>query len=217
MLEHAIDRVTGRINKSIQDRAAGRLPELAVGLLESALNHWNANNWHIYDTKEANCTAQLYRWLREAQRAHIEYAVLSVELEHFVLTPAMLDGTESMTAAKRPDICISVGTRDLHVEAKRLRSDGSWCHDYVHHGMARFVASGYAAGTAMGLMVGYVQQPAMDDILVKVNQHVTTHPVMGSAHQLQSTSASVNGAWHASTHPRPADVAIELSHVWVLL
>lgn len=217
MLEGAIDRVTGRVNKSIQDRAAGRLPVLALGLLESALTHWSANNWHTYDTKEANCTAQLYRWLREAQRTHTRYAVLSVDLEHIVLTPAMLAGTESMAIAKRPDLCISVGARDLHVEAKRLRSDGSWCHDYVHQGMERFVASGYAAGDGAGLMVGYVQQPAMEDLLLKVNKHVATHPKMGLAHQLQSASVSVNGSWHTSTHPRPADATIGLSHVWVLL
>lgn len=217
MLERALDRVSGRVSMRIHDRAVRRLPDLAVGLVEVGLARWASNNWHTFDQLEVNCTGQLYRWLKEAQRADEQFHVLDIQIEHVILTPAMMAGLASAASAQRPDLRISVRGAGIHVEAKRLRVGGSWCRNYVHRGMARFVTSSYGSGEPLGLMVGYVQQANANGLLQRVNGFVQGHPAMGSEHQLAATSGNRHGSWHRSTHVRTADVAIQLLHVWVPL
>src|SRR5664279_692298 len=150
MLERALDRVSGRVSATLHERAARRLPDLTVDLIESALSRWAANNWHTFDALEENCTAQLYRWLQEAQRADLQFEMLRIQLEYVVLTADMLAGLASVRSARRPDLRISVRSGGIHVEAKRLATTGSRCRDYVHEGMARFVGSAYGSHEPLG-------------------------------------------------------------------
>ncbi|WP_156971381.1 hypothetical protein [Knoellia sinensis] len=190
---------------------------MAVGLIEAALARWEANDWHTYDELEVNCTGQLYRWLQEARRTEERFHVLGIQIEHVVLTPEMMEGLTSVVSAQRPDLYISVQGGGIHVEAKRLLSTGPWCRDYVKKGMSRFVSSSYGAGEALGLMIGYVQQPTGQDLLPRVNDFVKSHPAMGATHQLRGRAHAPRGAWHESTHVRDSDLPINLVHVWLTM
>lgn len=217
MLERLGDRFSGHVSARLQERAARRLPDLAVALMEAALGRWAANNWHTFDRREANCTSQLYRWLTEAKRADSRFALLVVQPEDVVLTASMLLGQQSATTARRADIRISVGELGIHLEAKRLAARGRWCHDYVYEGMARFVTSAYGAGEGLGMMIGYVQQPTSNGLLGRVNGFICSHASMGNAHQLAAAPGHSTGLWHESTHERVAGIAIKLLHVWVAM
>lgn len=217
MLERAVDRVTGRVSITLHQRAARRLPQLVEHLMTAALERWAANDWHTFDHLEVNCTAQLYRWLSEAQRADAGLAFLSVQIEHLILTPAMWAGDASVTTAHRPDIRLSIGQAGVAVEAKRLVTGGSWSHKYVHNGMARFVSSSYGAGEPSGLMVGYVQGSPANGILPAVNAQIEKHPLMGKGHQLNEEENAEHGTWYQSNHVRAKDAPIRLLHLWVVL
>ncbi len=215
MLEKALDRVSGRVSQALQQRAEQRFAEMIDALILVALQRWAGNNWRTFDDSEVNCTAQLYRWLKESKRSDARFNFVHVELEYVNLTPAMLVGDEPVTTAARPDLCFTIGHVGVHVECKRLQAHGAWCRDYVQKGMARFVDSVYGAGSPLGVMVGYVQQPAPDGLLGAVNGYVETHPSMGSDHRLVATQPAPFGLRHRSHHPRNPDIPIELSHIWV--
>ncbi len=217
MLERALDRVSGRVSQALQQRAERRFPEMVETLMRLALEMWAGNNWHTFDQREVNCTAQLYRWLMEAKRGEVQFSHLNIELEYLNLTPAMFAGVESVVTALRPDLRLGIGQVGIQLECKRLLAGGTWCHDYVHKGMQRFVSSSYGANDPRGVMVGYVQQATSDGLLGSVNGFVLTHPLMGVSHQLRTTLTEPYGSSHLSSHVRPTDVTIDLRHVWVVL
>lgn len=217
MLDRALDRVSGHVSVALHRRAARKLPKLAESLMEAALKRWAANNWHTFDQLEVNCTAQFYRWLKDAQRADNQLSFLNVEVEHVHLTRSMIAGEQSVVGARRPDVRISIGQAGIHVECKRLRLRGAWCRDYVQRGIARFVSSSYGFGESSGMMVGYVQQDSADGLLAPVNGFVNTHSSMGSGHQLVAIRGERCVSRYLSSHVRPADDPIDLLHVWVVL
>ncbi|BBX31051.1 hypothetical protein MMAGJ_03330 [Mycolicibacterium mageritense] len=215
MLERALGRVTGRVALALQQQAARKFPETIDALILEALERWRQNRWRTFDEGEVNCTAQLYRWLKEAKRADSQFFHVNIELEFINLTPEMLTGEESVTTARRPDLNLSLEPLSVHVECKRLRSHGTWCRDYVNNGMERFVSAAYGAGAPLGVMVGYVQQVTTDGLLDAVNGFVATHTLMGNEHRLGKTRTEYFGLTHQSTHHRTADVTIDLKHVWI--
>lgn len=215
MLERLGDRFSGRVSAKLQDRAARRLPDLTVMLMESALARWAANDWFAFDEREVNYTCQLYRWLLDAKRSDCLYALVDVHPEDVVITRLMLLGLDSATTARRADLRIGIGEVGIHLEAKRLAEKGPWCYDYVDKGMVRFVSSAYGSGESLGMMIGYVQQPKLDGLLESVNDVVCDHESMGETHQLAAAPGHSQGEWHESNHERAMDDAIKLLHVWV--
>ncbi|MGK2865120.1 MAG: hypothetical protein ACSLFA_00500 [Mycobacterium sp.] len=206
------------MSKSLQQLAERRFPEIIEDLMLAALDSWANQDWHTFDQEEANCTAQLYKWLKFANRDSPQFVYLNVELEYLNLTPAMLAGEESVVKTRRPDLCITIGQTGIHVECKRLVISGPWCHHYVHKGIERFVSSSYGANEQQGMMVGYIQQATPDGLLGSVNGYVEAHPMMGSSHQLAAAQLSTPyGSRHISHYVRNADVSIDLSHYWIVL
>lgn len=210
-------RVTGRVALALQQQAARKFPETVDVLIFDALERWRQNSWRTFDEAEVNCTAQLYRWMKEAKRADSQFFHVNIEFEYVHLTPEMLTGEESAMAARRPDLKLSIDPVDVHIECKRLRSHGKWCRDYVNKGMERFVSTAYGAGAPLGVMVGYVQQVTTDGLVDAVNGFVATHTLMGHEHRLGKTRTEYFGLTHESTHHRAADLTIDLKHVWIQL
>ncbi|GAB3148240.1 hypothetical protein GCM10027058_08520 [Microbacterium neimengense] len=218
MLEQAFDRVVGHISVGISALAARRLPTLVNDMFAEALSRWAFNNWATFDHLEANCTGQLYRWLHEARRSDARFRVLEVGIENVTLTPAMWDGTESVTTAVRPDLRIRVGDRELIIEAKRLSCSGNLAREYVYNGMSRFVSARYAAREGQGMMVGYIQERLdVSTLRDRVNGYVHSHPDMGAEHKLLDEAATPTGTWLNSSHQRAVASPIDLRHVWVNL
>ncbi len=218
MIERALDRVYGRISMVVQVRAARRLSELVPELVGDAVARWAKNGWVTYDHTEANCTIQLYRWLVEARRIDIRFHTFEVNLENVNPTPQMLEGKASVATASRPDVRISVRGAGIFLEAKRLMSTGDWCRLYVHEGMARYVASTYAATERVGMMVGYVQnQPDTTGLRDRINNYVHSHELMGPSHQLIEYRADVDQEWLTSDHARSSGTDVRLEHLWVVL
>lgn len=217
VLERAFDRVSGRINEHIHNRAVRRLPELVGDLVDDALARWAANGWHTFDKAEVNCSGQLFRWLIDARRSESRFYPLEVNIENIVLTPGMLNGTESMTGAARPDLRISVRRGGVLLEAKRLTDTASLGRAYVYDGMARFVSSTYGADESWGMMVGYVQEPTTAGLRPRINGYVNTHKLMGAGHELVHEKTDANSEWLASSHDRLSGLNIRLDHVWIVL
>lgn len=217
VLERALDRVSGRINEHIHNRAVRRLPDLVRDLVCDALARWAGNGWHTFDKAEVNCSGQLFRWLIDARRSESRFSPLEVTIENILLTPGMLNGVESVTGAARPDLRISVRGRGVLLEAKRLTDTATLCRAYVHDGMARFVSSTYGANENWGMMVGYVQEQTTAGLRPRVNGYVNTHKLMGVGHELGPETTSPNSEWLSSSHDRASGLTIRLDHVWVLL
>lgn len=217
MLDRALDRMSGRINEHIHNRAVRRLPDLVRDLLERAFTAWSANGWHTFDRAEVNCSCQLFRWMIAARRSDRSFYPLEVNIENILITPAMLNGTETVTRAKRPDLRISVRGGGVLLEAKRLTNTANNCRAYVHDGMARFVSSTYGVDDDWGIMVGYVQENSTAGLQSHVNRYVNAHSMMGSGHRLMHETTNTNSEWLSSSHPRASNFTIRLEHVWVVL
>lgn len=217
MFEKIVDRVTGNMDAGIHALARRRLPELVHDILEDAVARWAQNNWDRFDQREVNCTVQLYRWLKEAQRADKRFHVLEIVIENLLPSPEMLDATASVTTAARSDLRIGVRQGELILEAKRLASSGPWCKEYVHNGIARFVNATYAATESLAMMIGYVQQPAAAGLRDRVNHYVLSHVSMGLGHELTDVKIDADRAWLASSHQRPSSGPIQLRHLWIVL
>lgn len=217
MLDRVGDRVHGQAHAFLHKRAARNFPRLMDELMTDALARWAGNNWARFDEHEVNCTGQLYRWLRDARRSNVRFGVLDVRIENVILTPGMMNGTEPATHAARPDLRISVHGRGVFIEAKRLTDTGDWARKYVYDGMARFVSSAYAAEENVGMMVGYVQQPATDGLRARVNAYVANHQLMGPGNELSEHLARRHAVHLESAHTRAAGPPIQLNHLWVTL
>ncbi|MGW9111841.1 hypothetical protein [Microbacterium sp. NPDC055683] len=217
MLSKGLGRVLGHASEFIHSRAAQQLPELVRDLMDDALALWAGNSWHTFNHLESNCSAQLYRWLREAKRADKRFFPLGVNIENIEFTPGMLAGTESIVGASRPDLRIHVGDSGVLLEAKRLTDTAQHCRAYVDDGMARFVSSAYGAAEGWGVMVGYVQQPTTAGIEPRVNGFVKAHSLMGTGHELVPQSTNVHSEKLRSSHVRTSGKPINLDHVWVVL
>lgn len=217
VLERAFDRVSGRINGQIHNRAVRRLPELVRDLVDEALTRWAANDWHTFDKAEVNCSGQLFRWMLDARRSDSRFSILEVNIENILLTPEMFSGLESVIGAARPDFRISVRGGGVLLEAKRLTNTANLCRAYVNEGMARFVGSTYGANESLGIMVGYVQEQNTTGLQPRVNGYVNTHKLMGADHQLVPEVTNAYCEWLSSSHDRASDLTIRLDHVWVVL
>jgi len=217
VLSNGIGRVLGRANELIHNRAAQHLPELVGALLDDALARWAGNGWHTFNHLESNCSGQLYRWLLEARREDRRFYPLEIILENILLTPAMLAGSASVTAAVRPDLRVHVRQSGVLLEAKRLTDTVAHCRAYVYEGMARFVDAKYGADEDWGVMIGYVQEPSTAGIEPRINGYVNAHALMGTGHELIPEAANAHSEKLRSSHARESGIPIRLDHVWVVL
>lgn len=217
MLSKGINRVLGRASELIHNRAAQQLPELVRDLIDDALTLWAGNNWYTFNQLESNCSAQLYRWLKEAKRSDKRFFPLGVNIENVEFTPAMLAGTESIVGASRPDLRIHAGESGVLVEAKRLTNTAKHYRAYVDAGMARYVSSAYGAAEDWGVMVGYVQAPTTVGIVPRINGYVSGHARMGAGHELVPESNNAQSEKLRSSHTRASGKPILLDHVWIVL
>ncbi|GHF12885.1 hypothetical protein GCM10011600_12090 [Pseudolysinimonas yzui] len=214
-----------RLNREIRRRTDSvgifpnrdAIPEMVRSLVGDALERWAANSWHTFDKTEVNCSGQLFRRLIEARRSDSRFHPLEVKIENILLTPGMLNGTESVAGASRPDLRISVRSGAVLLEAKRLTDTASLSRAYVQDGMARFISSTYGANESWGMMVGYVQDPTTGGLQHRVNGYVNTHKLMGAGHELIQESTNANSEWLSSSHNRASGLTIRLDHMWVVL
>jgi hypothetical protein len=210
------DRFRGAVALALQEKVAQDIDRLISLLLEAAIEMWKQVNWHTFNDDEDNCTAQIYRWCNVARRRDARLALLVPHYQWVDLTAAMLDGTESVKSAKRPDLRIDIGEVGRSFECKRLAPTGGWCRAYVEEGLARFILAGYGRGEPVGYMIGYVQSGTFDQLLTAINHAVLDHPVMGDSDQLKLLQEGETSSWCRSNHVRSPET-IQIDHVMVRL
>jgi hypothetical protein len=184
-------------------------------LFEAALLLWEQNDWLAYDQAEENCSVQLYRWCKAACLEDPRFAFFVPHLEWVNLTAAILNGTESVTSANRPDLRLEIGMVGRAVECKRLAPVSPWPRRYVYEGLARFVVDNYGHDESVGYMVGYVQAGTFAEVLAKVNKQVSDHPRMGVAQTLGLLRDNETSSWNRSCHPRASGQPISILHLFV--
>lgn len=209
------DRFRGTVALALQQRVAEDIDRLIGQLFGAALVLWEHNGWLAYDREEENCTVQLYRWCKVARQQDPRFAFLVPNLEWVNLTAAILDGTESVTSANRPDLRIEIGAVGRAVECKRLAPTSPWPRHYVYKGLARFVVGTYGHDESVGYMVGYVQAGTFAQVLTKINQQVSGHPGMGVAQTLRLLRDNETSSWNRSCHPRASGQPIRIDHLLV--
>jgi hypothetical protein len=208
------DRLRGTANVILQNQVAEDIDRLICELLEAAAFLWEQAGWTAYNKEEVNCTVQLYRWCRTARRKELRFSYLIPMLEWVDVTPAILDGVESVKTAGRSDMRIEIGEIGRTIECKRLYPTGSWPREYVYEGLARFVVGSYGHDEGIGYMVGYVQAGTIAGILLKINQQIVGHPSMGTAHQLKPLRDNAT-SWCRSSHSRASGSPIRIDHMLV--
>ena len=208
------DRFRGTVAVALQDRVARDIDHLIYLLLEASIILWEQVNWDTFDNDEDNCTVQLYRWCNIARRQDARLTLLIPRFQWIDLTPAMLDGSESVKSAKRPDLRIEIGEVGRSFECKRLAPTGSWPRKYVYDGLARFVLGKYGRDEPVGYMVGYVQSGTFNQCLSAINRQISSHPEMGDSDHLKLLQESAISSWSRSSHARSPD-PIQIDHLMV--
>jgi hypothetical protein len=143
--------------------------------------------------------------------------------------PDAVDGPERAHEKKRPDFkCIIANTQDfdpttrnmiLDIECKRLGRQAGWNlnQNYIIHGVRRFrtFEHRYGINVANGIMIGYVQNMEMAEILDDVNAHGTidgSPPLNLSGNRWQVDGVSRLN--HKLDRPYNA-TPFSLDHMWV--
>jgi hypothetical protein len=207
------DRFRGSVNVILREQVEGDIDRFICQVLEAAIMMWEQDGWMTHNAEEVNHTAQLYRWCKVVCRRDRRFSYLSVNLEWVDVTAAILDGSESVKSANRPDIRIEIGETGRTIECKRLGPKDGWPRKYVYEGLARFVGGNYAHDEAVGYMVGYVQSGTVPGVLRQINQQITNHPNMGMAHQLNLLRDNGISSWCRSSHPRESRQAVRIDHL----
>lgn len=177
----------GRIDSKIQQYAAARCDQLSESLLSEAISAWIAESFMRFNDHEVSCTVRLYDWCRRLLHESPErWPSTRVQYDGPKPSADMLAGRADPAAAKRPDLVISIGRVEVHVETKRLGTAGQLPRLYVLEGMMRFIDGRYAWSPGdRGVMVSYNASDAPADTALAVNSVVNAEPRLGSAHQLR--------------------------------
>jgi hypothetical protein len=178
--------VPGHLDAQIQQYAARRCDELVESLLLAAAIEWLAENYLRFNDHEISCSVRIYDWCRRLLRETPEsWPATRVQYDGPRPNAEMLAGAAYPASAKRPDIILSVGQVEVHVEAKRLSASNPLPNLYVTEGMMRFIHREYAwATTDRGVMLSYNLADDPATAVAAVNNVVRGLPNLGPAHQL---------------------------------
>lgn len=209
------DRFFGTASLVLQQQVARNIDRLIGQLFEAALALWEQNGWLAHDHTEENCSVQLYRWCKVAQLQDPSFTLLVLHHEWPNLTDAILNGTEGVASADRPDLRFEIGVVGRSVECKRLAPTSPWPRNYVYKGLARFVVGNYGHNESIGYMVGYVQAGTFAEVLAKINTQVSDHPRMGVEQNLGLLRENKVSSWNGSRHPRASGQSISIFHLFV--
>jgi hypothetical protein len=178
--------VPGHLDAQIQQYAARRCDELVESLLLAATLQWLAENYLRFNDHEISCTVRIYDWCRRLLRDTPEsWPATRVQYDGPRPNAEMLAGTADPTSARRPDMILSVGQVEVHVEAKRLSASNPLPRLYVTEGMMRFIHGEYAwSPRDRGVMLSYnlTDDPAIG--AAAVNNVVHGLPSLGPTHEL---------------------------------
>jgi hypothetical protein len=211
------DRFRGVVAIALQEKVAQDIDRLIFMLLEAAIDLWKQVNWDRFNDDEDNCTVQVYRWCKIAKRQDARLALLFPRFQWVDVTSSMLEGSESVKSAKRPDLRVEIGeVVGRSFECKRLALTGGWCRAYVDEGLARFVLGSYGRGEPVGYMIGYVQSGTFDQLLAAINQAILNHPQMRDSDQLKLLQDNDTSSWSRSNHARAPD-PIQIEHLMIEL
>lgn len=190
MLRALVRLAPGRIDAEIQRYAAARCSELCESLISAAITAWIAENFLRFNDQEVSCTVRIYDWCRRLLRARPQqWPSMRVQYDGPKPSADMLAGLADPVAAKRPDLVISVGQVEVHVEAKRLALAKQLPRLYVIEGMMRFVGHRYAWDPGdRGMMMSYNVMDAPSATVAAVNSVVSAELSLGPAHQLHPAS-----------------------------
>ena len=223
--EAARDRHRGVVARRLQDRVAQNLNRHAEELLIAAVGMWQHDRWNRFNDDEANCTVQMYRCSRACIRSDRRFTLISVHLEWIDVTPEILQGKQSATTSRRPDMRIEAGPAGRTIECKRIAATGPWARRYVHDGLARFVTGSYGHDETTGFMIGYVTDGHLPRLLhlshlvSRINHYIRRHSNMGSGQQITTTHHSpptlVGVSRHSRSNSQPRLSQIDISHLLI--
>ncbi len=107
--------------------------------------------------------------------------------------------------------------KNYHVECKRLRERKShYCKEYVVNGIRRFVEKelSYGVGCESGLMIGYIQGMAFEDILRWVNHYAEKHSLPAVERKGQWNENDVSRLENKLFRPQVPISPFKLVHLW---
>ena len=154
----------------------------------------------------------MYRHSRECIRRDRRFALISVHLEPIDVTPDILEGKQSATTSKRPDLRFEVGQASLTIECKRIAATGTWARRYVDDGLARFVTGTYGHAETTGFMIGYASTGQLSNLVNRINHYIQRHANMGQDQQVTTKRHSPPILVGVSRHSRSNSQA-NLTHI----
>ena len=217
--EAASDRRRGIVARKLQDTVAQNLNRHTEDLLIAAVGMWKHDRWPRFDDDERNCTVQMYRYSRACIRSDPRFTLISVHLEWIDVTPEILQGKQSVTTSKRPDLRFEVGPGGHTIECKRIAATGPWARRYVHDGLTRFVTGSYGHAETTGFMIGYATQGHLPYLVSHINGYIRRHSNMGSGQEITTKHHSpptlVGVSRHSRRNSQPKPSHIDISHLLV--
>lgn len=169
------------------------------------------------ENKEDFITRDLVGWMKKHLKATHERWGIHSQAE--VIKTNESDDSE---LAGRTDITISIGSRDIIYECKRLnvRTDGSrktLATEYVTQGVNRFLTCQYAEDERVGGMLGYVMDGELShahkEIRSKIDQKACPKQTIDPDHPLPYHSF----ARFRTEHERFQSLPITLHHILIPL
>ena len=131
------------LDSDLLDRILDRHRRMVHTLLAEAAVEWLEDGCPRYDDREASCTASLAgRVLSKIDAGKASAIQPMLTLETGASTAAHFLGEADPTKVPRPDVVIWLGLQGaarINVECKRLLSGFASAHDYVRHGVCRFL------------------------------------------------------------------------------
>jgi hypothetical protein len=185
VLEALRPQVSGELAESIVAEVSAHAERTVKEWLVASIEAWAAEDFDRYDDQETSCTTRIYHWCEELKRDRGGYySLYHVAYDGPVLTPDIRLGIRSPKYARKPDITISVGTVNLHIEAKvlRPRPPRGLPLAYVKNGMKRFISGYYPTSERPAMMIGYVMEGAVGTSLDAVNDIIIADEHLGPEH-----------------------------------
>lgn len=208
--------------------------ETLIDFIYAQLAAWRDDTFRPFATAETRLTAQLCQFLNSASRAAgLDSVVFQAEV------PDPMTAGRTLDLVPGPCGCViwidgrrhSLYDPILPIECKRLPTPAGADREqreYLHTqerttgGVQRFKSGVHGSGHAVGVMIGYVQQPSLTGWLARINRWVrvlTRAGIDGWSHgdalRRGSHDRRRRTARHRSTNARAGASPITLHHLWI--
>jgi hypothetical protein len=212
-------RVAGGLNSQLERLFRSHIDQLVENLLLEAVKSWEKDGFSRFNDDEVNCAVRVLYYCLQVQDRKREYRLLTIAPEWYQFLPEMLEGSVSAGTASRPDMRISIGpTTARLVESKCLRSSGPLPRAYVNSGIDRFLSGKYLAEGSRAMMIGYVLDGSIPNVVAAVNGVIDGRSDLSSSDHLGGVRHMTgNYQLYVSNHTRTNKEVLGLTHHLTLL